>query len=167
MGSQEKLCFLVCWNDKVSDSVRNFQLNLYTSDSSVDMYDMQRKRMFLKKTTTDQINQSDLYIGNTITLFSRVLNIVDFGDEVTRNNCAQEQQSTLALIKPGSLDQMGPILTEIQQAGFTLARTKMVHMTELQAGQFYTKLRGEPFYPDLGELLSLNMFYVCVNSQRS
>ena len=45
---------------------------------------------------------------------------------------------------------MGTILTDIHQAGFTLARTKMVHLNELQAGQFYTKLRGEPFYPDIG-----------------
>ena len=152
MSSQEKLCFLVCWKDKVSDSVRNFQLNFYPSDNSVDMYDMRMKKMFLKKTTTDQVSQADLYIGNTITLYSRVLNILDFGDEVTRNNCAQEHESTFALIKPGSMDQMGSILTDIHQAGFTLARTKMVHINELQAGQFYTKFRGEPFYPDLGEV---------------
>ena len=92
--------------------------------------------MFLKKTTTDQISQADLYIGNTITIYSRVLSILDFGDEVTLNNCAQEHQSTFALIKPGSMDQMGIILTDIHTAGFTLARTKMVHLNELQAGQF-------------------------------
>eukprot|EP00092_Neocalanus_flemingeri_P000607 GFUD01000648.1.p1 GENE.GFUD01000648.1~~GFUD01000648.1.p1 ORF type:complete len:385 (+),score=98.14 GFUD01000648.1:37-1191(+) len=154
MSAQEKLCFLVCWEDKVSDVVRNFHLNFYPADNSVDMYDLKIKKMFLKKTITDQVNQADLYIGNTIVLYSRVLRVLDFGDEVTRNNCSQEQQSTFALIKPGSMDQMGNMLAEMHQAGFTLARAKMVHLNELQAGQFYSKLRGEPYYPDLVNYLS-------------
>ena len=128
MTSQEKLCFLVRWKDKVSDSFRNFQLNFYPSDNSVDMFDMRMKKMFLKKTTTDQIRQADLYIGNTNTLY--------FDDEVTCNNFAQEHQDTFDLIKPGSMDKMGTILTDIHQAGFTLARTKLVHLNELKAGQF-------------------------------
>ena len=109
----EKLCFLVHWKDKVSDSFRNFQLNFYPSDNSVDMFEMRMKKMFLKKTTTDQIRQADLYIGNTITVSSRVLNILDSDDEVTSKNFAQEHQHTFDLIKPGSMDNMGTILTDI------------------------------------------------------
>ena len=123
----------------------------YGEKSEAPFYVLMRmKKMFLKKTTTDQISQSDLNIGNTITLYSRVLNILDFGDEVTRYNFAQA----------GSMDQMGTILTDIHQAGFTLARIKMVHLNELQVGQFYTNLRGEPFYPDLGEVFYNQLFHL-------
>jgi len=144
-----KLSFSVEWNDGVSGRMRQFTLNWYPSQNSVEMYDLNNKKMFLRKTVCDSIQQNDLYIGNIITVFSRSLKITGFADEATSKVCVPERQSTFAMIKPDGMSELGLMLTEIEQSGFTLARARMVRLNELQAGQFYAEHRGRSFYPEL------------------
>jgi len=146
---EDKLAFYVEWQDSLSGLTRKFSLNWYSGDNSVEMYDIANKKMFLKKTVCDTVEKKDLYIGNTITVFSRMLKITGFGDEVTRNQCVPERQSTFAMIKPDGLPEMGAVLRHIHEEGFTVARARMVRMNELQAGEFYTEHRGRGFYPEL------------------
>ena len=70
----------------------------------------------------------DLFIGNTVVLFSRSLKIVNYGDEFTRNNLSNSSESTFALIKPDGFGQIGLILRSLEEAEFTLARAKMVQL---------------------------------------
>merc|ERR1719193_612204 len=48
---------------------------------------------------TDEIQDKDLYIGNTVTILSRKLKIIDYGDEETRSRIHSDRQATFALIK--------------------------------------------------------------------
>ena len=57
MSSEEKLCFLVCWEDKNAGLLKNFHLYFYPSEKSVEMFDLRIKKVFLKKTETSQIKQ--------------------------------------------------------------------------------------------------------------
>lgn len=45
---------------------------------------MKNKRHFLKRVKTDQVKESQLFVGATITLFSRQLKLTSYGDERTR-----------------------------------------------------------------------------------
>ena len=147
-ATEDKLCFLVCWDDKTAGLVRNFHLNFYPSDNSIDMLDLKSKKLFLKKTVHEQVQPNDLYVGNSLVVFGRKLTIVD---SVTKPATGRTAESTLALVKPGSQHQLGDILSEIQQAGLKLARARLVLFSGLQAGQFYDELRGQPYYQALGE----------------
>ena len=147
-ATEEKLCFLVCWEDKTAGLVRNFHLNFYPSDNSIEMLDLKSKKLFLKKTVNEQIGPNDFYVGNSLVVFGRKLTIVD---SVTKPAAGRTAESTLALVKPGSQHQLGDILTEIQQAGLKLARARLVLFSELQAGKFYDELRGQPYHQALGE----------------
>jgi len=150
-ATEEKLCFLVCWEDKTAGLVRNFHLNFYPSDNSIEMLDLKSKKLFLKKTVNEQIGPNDFYVGNSLVVFGRKLTIVD---SVTKPAAGRTAESTLALVKPGSQHQLGDILTEIQQAGLKLARARLVLFSELQAGKFYDELRGQPYYQALVDYLS-------------
>lgn len=145
----EKLCFYVDWEDSVSGLTRKFTLNFYPSEKSVEMYESRNKKMFLRKTVIDGLYQKDFYVGNTINVFSRMLKITEFGDQVTQNQCVPERQSTFAMVKPDGMSQLGLILTAVHEAGFVVARAKMTQLNELQAGQFYNEHRGRSFYPEL------------------
>lgn len=101
MSSEEKLCFLVCWEDKNSGVMKNFHLYFYPTDGSVEMFDLRLKKTFLKKTENGTLKLGDLYIGNTIVLYSRTLQIVDYGDDFTRNNCSTSSESTFAMSSLG------------------------------------------------------------------
>ena len=95
---------------------------------------------------------ADLYLGNSIVLYSRTLTIFDYGDDFTRNICASWSESTFLLLKPEGVHQTGLVLTQIQDAGFTLARAKLVQMTRHQAEYVYIKFNLDPEFNDLGKV---------------
>ena len=55
-------------------------------------YDIKNRRIFLKKVVYPPVKEKDLYIGSTITVYSRQLKVVDFADEYTKNTITQTQQ---------------------------------------------------------------------------
>ena len=59
---EDKLCFLVCWNDKQSGLQRDFHLYFYpgSSSPSVEMFDIKTRKVFLKKTETDKISRGQM-----------------------------------------------------------------------------------------------------------
>ena len=152
MKDEDKLCFLVCWEDKNAAILRNFHLYFYPQEKSVEMFDLKTKKTFLKKTENDNIKQSDLYIGNSIVLYSRTLKVLDYGDDFTRNNCASWSESTFLLLRPDGISQAGLVLTKIQDAGFVLARAKLVQLQRNQAEYVYRKFILDPDFNDLGKV---------------
>ena len=64
------------------------------------MYDKKMNRVFLKRIETPNVCLSDLFVGSSVTLFGRVLNIMEYGDIATQQKQFCERQSTFAMIKP-------------------------------------------------------------------
>ena len=60
LDGEDKLCFLVCWNDKQSGLQRDFHLYFYPASSSVEMFDIKTRKVFLKKTETDKVSRGKL-----------------------------------------------------------------------------------------------------------
>ena len=54
---------------------------------------MKNRRVFLKKCVYPSVKEQDLYIGSTITVYSRQLKIVDFADEYTKKSISQSRQT--------------------------------------------------------------------------
>lgn len=150
----------VCWEDKNSGFLKNFHLYFYPTDGSVEMFDLRLKKTFLKKTENSSMKLGDLYIGNTIVLYSRTLQILDYGDDFTRNNCSTSSESTFVMVKPGGVQQIGNILSNIQNSGFTLARAKMIQMGRHQAEQFCRKYQISPSFNEL--VVSLSSGGLCL-----
>ena len=85
-------------------------------------------------------------------LYSRTLKIMDYGDDFTRNNCAAWSESTFLLLKPDGIPQTGLVLTQIKDAGFTLARAKLVQLNRHQAEYVYRNFNLDPEFNDLGRV---------------
>jgi len=151
---EDKLCFEVTWEDKLAGVMKRFNLNFYPKEDAVEMVDLKSRKIFLKKTKTSHVTLKDLYIGNTVVLFSRSLKIVNYGDEFTRNNLANSTESTFALIKPDGFGQIGSILRSVQEAEFTLARAKMVQLGRHQAEFLYKRSREHPDFSENVEYLT-------------
>jgi hypothetical protein len=48
------------------------------------MYDKKMNRVFLKRIEAPTVKLSDFYLGAKVTIFSRCLNIVEYGDIATQ-----------------------------------------------------------------------------------
>jgi len=63
---------------------------------------------------------------------------------------------TFSIIKPDAIGtgKAGAILNRIEEAGFTLAAIKMLHLTRKQAEKFYDVHRDRGFFPGLVEFMT-------------
>lgn len=53
---------------------------------------MKTRRQFLKRCKQDNLHLSDLYIGSTVTILSRTMKIVEYGDTYTSKMLSNRQQ---------------------------------------------------------------------------
>lgn len=60
-------------------------------------------------------------------------------------------EKTFAIIKPDAVTRhlIGAILSRIEQAGFRVSASKMLHLTHTQAEGFYAEHQDKVFFPDL------------------
>ena len=65
-------------------------------------------------------------------------------------------QRTLAIIKPDAMEaaKAGAIIARIQQAGFSVAGMRQLHLTLEQAEGFYDVHRERPFFSELTRFMS-------------
>ena len=56
MSGDDKLCFLVSWEDKVAGVDRHYHLYFYPKEKCVEMMDIKLKKIFLKKCQTNEVN---------------------------------------------------------------------------------------------------------------
>ncbi len=63
---------------------------------------------------------------------------------------------TFTMIKPDATEKgsTGGILQMINEAGFRIVAMKMVHLSEVKAGEFYAVHKERPFYGELVEFMS-------------
>ena len=79
----------------------------------------------------------ELFIGSIITVYSRQLKLVEYGDLFTRQRFESQKQRTFAMIKPDAYPHIGKIIDAIQQSGFTIAKLKMSRFSPTTSGKFY------------------------------
>jgi nucleoside-diphosphate kinase len=150
---EDKYSFTVDWYDQYAAMKRQYCVIYYPSDKSCEMIDLKNRRLFLKRSPCDNITIDDLFIGSIITILSRQLKIVDFGDEFTRSKFCSKNQSTLALIKPDCTDKLCDILDAISMEGFTICELRQVRLSLQEAREFYSEHRDDPTYENMVEFI--------------
>ena len=65
-------------------------------------------------------------------------------------------ERTLSIIKPGAVrdNHIGGIVAKFEAAGLRVAASKMMRMSEAQAGEFYGVHRERPFFGELVEFMT-------------
>lgn len=53
---------------------------------------MKKQLRFLKRIKYDALDPKDLFIGNRVNVFSRQLNLIDYGDEYTANKLGSKKE---------------------------------------------------------------------------
>jgi nucleoside-diphosphate kinase len=150
MSSNTRYCFVTEFFDTMAGIVRQYQLYYYPEDGSIEMHDVKLKKVFLKKMVYPEVSLKDLYLGSDLTIFSRKLKVVDYGDSFTRKKFQESRSSTYGMIKPDAYMNIGKIIDMIYNVGgFTISKLKMVKFKPEDAGEFYAEHKGKTFYDGL------------------
>lgn len=136
MPFEEPLAFKVEWFDATSGLHRQFNLSFYESDKSVEMFDIKSRKMFLRRCAVSALEKKDLFLGNTIVIFSRHLLIKEFTNDYTRDKVENDKQTTLILIYPEAHSQIGHIFDSFERAGYNFVRIRSLNFTQVSAREF-------------------------------
>lgn len=150
------------WYDQQADIERYYRLFFFPVDNSIEMYDKKMNRVFLKRVELPSLKLSDLFVGAQVTIFARVLKIQEYGDIATARKQSVERESTFAMIKPDSYQNMGKIIDAVQAGGFQINQLKMSKFNRDSVAQFYGEHQGKPFYPALEEFVTSD---VCIGME--
>ncbi|XP_030583684.1 nucleoside diphosphate kinase homolog 7 isoform X2 [Archocentrus centrarchus] len=150
---EDRYTFLAEWYDPTAALLRRYQLFYYPRDGSVEMFDVKNQRIFLRRTKYD-IHQEDLFIGGRVNVFSRQLNLIDYGDQYTANKLGSKKERTLALIKPDVITKIGDVLELIHSSNLIVTKAKMTKLTWSQAADFYAEHQTKPFFNNLVQFVS-------------
>ncbi|XP_039244385.1 nucleoside diphosphate kinase 7 isoform X1 [Pipra filicauda] len=153
-SQDERYAFIAEWYDPNASLFRRYELLYYPKDGSIEMYDMKNRRTFLKRTPYESLHLEDLYVGSKITVFSRHLSIVDYGNPYTSRKLGSRKERTLALIKPDAMHKIGELIDIIINSGLTITKAKMMLLSRKEAADFYVDHRAKPFYHELLQFIT-------------
>lgn len=111
-------------------------MTFFPRDNSISMFDTKNNRPFLKRSEYAEVTKADIFIGATVTVLSRQLKIVKYGDPYTEKALEDQKGRTVALVKPDAYNNIGQILTAISQSGLTISKLKMIRMDKKAAEEF-------------------------------
>mmetsp|Transcript_1653 Transcript_1653/g.3132 ORF Transcript_1653/g.3132 Transcript_1653/m.3132 type:complete len:371 (-) Transcript_1653:238-1350(-) len=129
-------CFNVEYYDKMASLIRKYALFYHLQNGMIEMYDPKNRRTFLKKCRYESIGLKDLYIGSKISVYSRLLTVVSYGDEFTRRSLQKASAKALCVVKAPAYELAGKILDCLIQSGFILTNAKLCSLKLSQAMEF-------------------------------
>jgi len=153
-AQDERLSFIAEWYDPQAALIRRYQFLYYPKDSSIEMYDIKNRRKFLSRTKFDTVKLEDLYIGSKVSIYSRQLTFVDFGDNFTQSKLISKKEKTLALIKPDAVKKIGTIINSLRENDIQVCKMKMVQLSKQDAMAFYAEHESKPFFSSLVAYMS-------------
>jgi nucleoside-diphosphate kinase len=107
----------------------------HTGSNEVEMIDLKTNKKFLKRCPYPSLLLKDLYVGGTVTIFSRQLQVVAFSDPFTQRTLGARQIKCLAVVSASALQYTGLAITEAQKEGINVEAIRMVHLNGRDADE--------------------------------
>jgi len=122
--NDETYLFVVEWYDPMPQLKRKYLLKYFTEQHSVEMVDLKSKKIFLKKSPCpDYISKEDFIIGGKVLLYSRELDIVDYGDLKTKDRLQYQIQQVVVILGSDMYSNWGKVI-DLLTNKFTLIKIR-------------------------------------------
>eukprot|EP01041_Mallomonas_annulata_P012517 gene12517-26373_t len=118
------LGFEVEWFDPSSKLVHKLFLKIYMDDKTLEILQESKKTPFLKRIQYDDVTIDDLFIGNSVTIFSRVLTIKAYANGATESYMASKEVHFLCALNSKACHVAGDLLNLCLQFNLNLGRVK-------------------------------------------
>ncbi|KAG8348995.1 DUF1126 PH like domain [Trypanosoma vivax] len=131
------LSFYCEQHDHISQLTRRFILRFFYEDRSVEMRELPKNTLYLKRTPFPHLQKDDFKIGASLTLLGGILKLTAYCNEVTRELCSEGGEFTVVMFGETMLPSVGhylAILTE--ECGFTILDIQMVWAVEEEANKY-------------------------------
>lgn len=124
--NQDSFLFVVEWFDPMPQLKRKYLLKYFIEQHMVEMIDLKSKKMFLKKSVCPpELTKDDFVLGAKVLLYSRMLEIVDYGDLKTRDRLQHQVQKIVAILPANTYSSWG-IIIDALNSNLNIADMKTV-----------------------------------------
>ncbi|KAF4127605.1 Nucleoside diphosphate kinase domain-containing protein [Phytophthora infestans] len=127
MDEEQKLAFFLEWDDPQSGLKKGYIMH-YHGDNTVELVERKTRKIFLKRIPIPTVGLDDLYVGSSITVYSRQLTIIEPANEFTRKMLQQREDKAIFVITPDGYAHMGRIIQLIEQSGVSVRDIRMAHL---------------------------------------
>ncbi|KAG6609553.1 Nucleoside diphosphate Kinase [Phytophthora cinnamomi] len=127
MDEEQELAFFLEWYDPQSGLKKGYIMH-YHGDNTVELVEQKTRKIFLKRIQIPTVNFDDLYVGGSVTVYSRQLTIIEPANEFTRQMLRQREDKATFIVTPNGYSQMGRIVQLIEQSGLSIRDLRMVHL---------------------------------------
>eukprot|EP00218_Dolichomastix_sp_CCMP3274_P014427 CAMPEP_0170143832 /NCGR_PEP_ID=MMETSP0033_2-20121228/13157_1 /TAXON_ID=195969 /ORGANISM="Dolichomastix tenuilepis, Strain CCMP3274" /LENGTH=347 /DNA_ID=CAMNT_0010380303 /DNA_START=20 /DNA_END=1063 /DNA_ORIENTATION=+ len=135
-GGGDRYAFLVEWLDPHAGLTFCYQLLYYLADGSIEMYDIKSRRTFLKRVVYPSVKVESLYVGSTITVYSRQLKITEYADNYTESALTASRAKTCCVVKDGAGYSLGKMVNAINKSGFFIGKMALFEVSAAQAAAY-------------------------------
>jgi nucleoside-diphosphate kinase len=81
---------------------KKYLMKYFPKQHQVELVDLKSRKLFLKKSPcTPELSPAEFFVGGRVLVFSRELDIVDYGDESTRQKLSYQAQQAALLLSAG------------------------------------------------------------------
>lgn len=132
-----RMAFHAEQHDPGAPQKRELILFFFYEDSTVEMMLRSNGRLFLRRTHTD-IPASSFVIDSVVMMFGKATRITAYADEVTRQLCSQQSESTTLIIAEESFPLLGrylAILTE--ECGFAITDVELAWIKQDAVSKYH------------------------------
>ena len=111
----DNFLFIVEYFDPLPQIKKKYLLKYFVDSHSVEMIDIQKKKLFLKKSPCPpEVSASDFFIGGRVFLYSRELVIVEYGDGSTRRRLHKANTKCMAVVSSDVYQDWGVIISALE-----------------------------------------------------
>lgn len=124
--NDESLLFVVEWFDPMPQMKKQYLLKYFPDQHAAEMVDFKSKKVFLKKSPCPpHVTRDEFYVGGKVILYSRELDIIDYGDLKTKDKLAYQAQQVVIVLSGSLYAQWGKIVHELTQS-FNLIQIRTI-----------------------------------------
>lgn len=138
------LLFVVEWFDPLPMMKKQYLLKFFVDQHMVEMVDLKSRKMFLRKSPCpNELSKDDFFVGGKISLYSRELDIVDYGDLKTKEQLHFQVQQCVAILTQSSYNEWGKLVGKLN-TDMVITKMKTVIMSQNLADRVCNVLNVGP-----------------------
>lgn len=148
MGEPDQISFHVEWIDPQSKDVRQFLLNVFTSNFTLELYDTKTAKQFLKRVPYDEQLRRNLVVGGQINVASRTLRILAPATKATAEYLNRNIRPVLCITRSDNLNVLANGMQAILDRGASILSCILVQNADKNRATLNHYLRGNQIAGD-------------------
>lgn len=141
----EKLSFIAEYFDPQPQIVKKYLLRYYPESNEVDLKDVNTGRKFLSRSKIGpSLSIKDFVIGGRVVIFSRDMELVDYGDNETRYFMLPSSETCTVFLSPQAVKYVENIISHCESRMLTLVNLKSFTVNDEEVSVVADLLQIEP-----------------------